>query len=109
MNYEATHCLRELKALASRLFFRALCDYVNYKAKWGNGEEAHTKKDQDQKENFDSAKQWFNDSFDYDDDWILSFESVCDMLEWDSEWVRQKLETLEPADLRRVQKKCGLV
>lgn len=99
-----------MKAFVSRLFFRALCDYVNYKEKWGHGRKPETKKDKDQKENFDSAKQWFEGSFEYnDDDWFLSFESVCDILEWDSEWVRERLDQLTPASLRRVQKKCGFV
>lgn len=109
MNSETVHsCIRQTKAFMSRMFYRALCDYVNYKHRWGGNEKPQTKRDKEQKENFDSARQWFRDSSP-DEEWILSFESVCNTLEWDPEWVRREIDQLKPADLRRVQKKCGLV
>jgi hypothetical protein len=126
--------IRQLKLMAARLIFRALCDYVHNK-KWANGHRPKNKRDRTNKASFEAARDWLFDSSTEDlelvclekiedgflsvdeaaeflssmEEELMSFEAACDILKWSPDWVRRRIPRLKAADLRRVGKKNGFL
>lgn len=123
--------LSQIRIMASRIVYRAVCDYVHYK-KWSNGRRPATKRDAAQKELFEEARSWIYGEpvepcvgdIDIEDnfmgmeearallesfDEMMSFEAACDILGWDAEWIRSRIPSLSAEDLQRVGRKHGFV
>lgn len=113
--YSGVHT-ENLKKFLTKVLYRAICDFVNYKKSRNNKG----------KQLFEEANIWIygpeprpEDSQPPPDDehppcWTLrelskadqymSFATICDILGWDTGWVRERIGRLTRADLQHIGK-----
>ena len=84
-----------VRNMARATLLRAVRDEVNYR---------NTKKPK-LRRIYQEVHEWIYDTNDDPrSDHFMSFEGVCDILGWDSDWLRKKVETLTPEDLAKLGK-----
>ena len=102
---DAQVLLARQRRFYSKLVYRAICDIVNYKdAEKPQDREAH-----------ESAMVWMYNGVETAkcDDWdtwrklkelvdVMSFETACSALDWDPDWVRERVKLLTKKDLAHI-------
>lgn len=105
-----------LKKFLAKMLYRAICDFVNYKKSRNIKskllyEEARTwiynieaDQDNDQPPLPDECPSCWTNKELCKADRYMSFETICDILGWNAEWVRVRIGRLTRVDLQRIGK-----
>jgi|PlaIllAssembly_1097288.scaffolds.fasta_scaffold00866_2 hypothetical protein len=122
--------LKLFRYVATRMLFRAICDYVNYR-KWSR-RRVKNRRDRTYKAYYEEARSWIFDvpaptvpeiDMQVEDDipreklgelltsmdQLMSFDTLCEVLGWDPNWIRSNIDSLSTEDLLRVGKKNGFM
>lgn len=102
---DAQVLLARQRRFYSKLVYRAICDIVNY----------HDAEKPQDREAHESAMVWMYNGVETAkcEDWktwrslkelddVMSFETACSALDWDPDWVREKVKLLTKKDLAHI-------
>ena len=121
------------KKFIAKLIFRAMCDHVHFK-RWADPERTPmSRKQREEKAAYEQATSWIFDApeiviqedvIEVEDEGIdqdaarnilrilddlMTFESACAILDWNAEWIRERVPKLTKKDTDRASKKLGFM